>query len=312
MQKFEQKTMKIAAIVVTYNRKQLLEKCLLSISKQSHPVTSIIVVDNNSSDNTYEWFETSSFNTTENTYIHLNENTGGAGGFWHGLKHSTEADYDLAWIMDDDANPELNALEELLKIATSKNNIYGSIAAFGQHTSWPTTVIDTLGNKTLIKEVKKIPNQATVQFLPFLGLLIHKEIISKIGLPKKEFFLAADDVEYCMRAQRNNINIVACSDSIINHPKADTYVVHFLGVQICCLKLSPWKRYYDTRNRLFIAKEYYGYKWITQTIPGSFLRLFATLYKEPERLKQLWAFIAGFVDGILGRAGMRHTHWKIK
>jgi GT2 family glycosyltransferase len=45
---------KIAAVVVTYNRKDLLGQCLDSLLRQSHPLDAIYVIDNHSTDGTYD------------------------------------------------------------------------------------------------------------------------------------------------------------------------------------------------------------------------------------------------------------------
>ena len=45
---------RIAAIVVTYNRKNSLINCLEAILKQSHPVDIIYIIDNHSIDGTPE------------------------------------------------------------------------------------------------------------------------------------------------------------------------------------------------------------------------------------------------------------------
>ena len=44
----------VCAVVVTYNRKELLIKCLKSLLKQTTPLQAIIIIDNNSTDNTQE------------------------------------------------------------------------------------------------------------------------------------------------------------------------------------------------------------------------------------------------------------------
>jgi hypothetical protein len=48
------------------------------------------------------------------------------------------------------------------------------------------------------------------------------------------------------------------------------------------------------------------------TIPGTILRLAATLASEGNRIGQLRAFAGGMVDGLLGRKGRRHERWGIR
>jgi GT2 family glycosyltransferase len=301
----------IAAVVVTYNRKSLLERCLSGISVQTLPLDAVLVVDNASTDGTQAWLEQwLPQRLPQARLIPLQQNRGGAGGFSEGLRLAIENGADWVWMMDDDAEPHPDALEELMKVATSPENIYGSLAIAGGETSWLTTL---LGDTPVItSNVSEIPAAAKVQMLPFLGFMIHRDVVEKIGLPDPDFFIAADDMEYCVRAQNAGVQIIVSGKSHIEHPKSHPYAIRLPGYTLTALELPPWKRYYDTRNRLLIARKHYGIKLFTQTIPGSFVRLFAALVKEPRKLAQLHAFVAGMFDGLLGIKGKRHETWGIK
>jgi rhamnopyranosyl-N-acetylglucosaminyl-diphospho-decaprenol beta-1,3/1,4-galactofuranosyltransferase len=131
---------KIAAVVVTYNRRDLLGQCLDSLLGQSHPLDALYIVDNHSADGTYDSLlgrnligpierpEGGPVETTravpapgfpgrhlEIHYIRMPENTGGAGGFQEGMKRATEAGFDWLWLMDDDLLTAPGALEVLVR-----------------------------------------------------------------------------------------------------------------------------------------------------------------------------------------------------
>lgn len=237
------------------------------------------------------------------------ENTGGAGGFSEGLKMAIAGGANWVWLMDDDACPHPTALEELLKIADNMDNVYGSLAVDGGNTSWSTALLDD--NKT-VQLAEDVPPTARVAFLPLLGFLIHHSLVERIGFPDAEFFIAADDVEYCLRARRAGAEIVIAGKSRIEHPRTPLQTINCLGFRIAYLSLAPWKRYYDTRNRLLIARDYYGLRLFTETIPGSVVRLFAALRYEPHKAAQLWAWCCGMFDGLLGIKGKRHQKWGIR
>ncbi|MHA3056496.1 glycosyltransferase [Acinetobacter sp. ANC 5584] len=295
-------------VVVTFNRKQLLLQCLQALSAQTQQPSKILIVDNASTDGTIETIQQNGWLEQPNIQlIALKENTGGAGGFATGMQYAFEQGADYVWMMDDDAMPHPTALEEIMQHATPEH-IYGSLAVNRQDTAWATTLLAE--NKTVHLK-NQIPELAEVQSLPFLGFLTSKEIYQNIGLPDASYFIAADDVEYCMRAQYAGHKIFICGQSQIEHPKSDRYEFNFLGKKITCLNLVAWKRYYDTRNRLLIAKKYYGFKYYTQTIPASFIRLFAALLNEKNRLKQVKAFFAGFYDAVFCNTGKRHDQWDL-
>lgn len=300
--------MKIIAVIVTYNRKALLEECLLAISGQSLVLDTILIIDNASTDGTIETLQQNGWlERPKIQLIALKENTGGAGGFAAGMQYAFEHGADYVWMMDDDAIPHSTALEELMRYATPEH-IYGSLAVNGEDTAWATTLLAE--NKTVHLK-KQVSELAEVQSLPFLGFLTSKEIYQNIGLPDASYFIAADDVEYCMRAQHAGHKIFICGQSQIEHPKSDRYEDNILGKRITYLNLVPWKRYYDTRNRLLIAKKYYGLKLYTQTIPSLIFRLIIALRSGKDRSKQLKAFFAGFYDAVFHNTGRCHDKWDL-
>lgn len=300
----------VYAVVVTYNRYELLQNNLRALVAQVPRLDGIIVVDNASTDGTMHRLVKDGW--SDNPLVEvlaLPDNIGGAGGFSAGVKHAFELGADWVWMMDDDAVPHQNSLCKLLSVASDPNVVYGSLAVSGDDTSWATNLVSHT-NKVVNKK-EEVPDLAEVRSLPFLGFFIHKKIVSEIGLPDEGYFIAADDVEYCMRAQRAGYGVYVAGQSLIEHPKSVRYPFGFFGIKLTCLALPPWKRYYDTRNRLLIGKEYYGWRYYFNTIPGSFLRLLAALLNEPERGAQLKAFFAGLLDGIRGIKGRRHEYWSI-
>lgn len=301
----------IVALVVTYNRKALLEVCLSAIANQTKRADLVLIVDNASTDGTEDWLEKwLPENLPQSKVVLLDRNTGGAGGFSEGVRAAISEGANWVWMMDDDAEPHPDALAELMLIAEDTQNVYGSIAVNGDETAWLTTLLQEEPRQA--EKVADIPSKAEVSMLPFLGLLIHKDLVARIGLPDAGFFIAADDVEYCVRARRAGARIFVAGKSRIEHPRSRPYQVKMPGYTLTSLELPPWKRYYDTRNRLLVARKHYGLKLFTHTIPGSFVRMIATLVREPQKLAQLGAFFAGFIDGVLGRKGCRHKSWGIK
>ena len=51
----KEKAKEVIAVVVTYNRKELLKECINALKKQSYKNCKILVVDNGSTDNTYDY-----------------------------------------------------------------------------------------------------------------------------------------------------------------------------------------------------------------------------------------------------------------
>ncbi len=123
----------VCAIVVTYNRKKLLIECLESLQSQTRTLECIYIIDNASTDGTPELLKENGFiqqlppqpldkpwevehkkNGISISYVRMNENTGGAGGFYEGVKRGYEKGFDWLWLMDDDVEPINTALETMV------------------------------------------------------------------------------------------------------------------------------------------------------------------------------------------------------
>lgn len=129
---------KTAAVVVTYNRKEMLGACLDDLLRQTHPLDGIYIIDNCSTDGTYEFLlgrdliapmadsDNEPFETVRAVladgfadrrvaihYVRMPDNTGGAGGFHEGVKRGCAAGFDWLWLMDDDLLLAPDALEAL-------------------------------------------------------------------------------------------------------------------------------------------------------------------------------------------------------
>ena len=100
----------VCAIVVTYNRRELLVECLEKLQAQTRPPDRILVVDNASTDDTLELLS----KREGVDVLALDTNGGGAGGFEAGLREARRAGHDWYWLLDDDTFAEPDCLEQLL------------------------------------------------------------------------------------------------------------------------------------------------------------------------------------------------------
>ncbi len=196
------------AVVVTYNRLELLKEGIEALLQQTCSCD-ILIVDNASTDETPLWANQCAAEHTSVFYENTGANLGGAGGFHYGMRRGVEMGYDYIWIMDDDAIADPGALAELQK-AGQKLSSYGFLASVvywtdgslcemnRQRTSSHYLVKEDVDKA--LKEKQLIP----IETATFVSLLIPKETILKVGLPIKEFFIWSDDVEYTVRITITN------------------------------------------------------------------------------------------------------------
>ena len=191
---------RVTAVVVTWNRRALLMECLERLFAQTWRDMDVLVVDNASTDGTGEALAPL-IEAGKIAYVNPCENLGGAGGFQLGIRRAVEAGCDYLWVMDDDAMPEPEALEELMRAGES----IGEFGWLSGKTIWTDGSLCrmnvqrdlNMGNLTDLSG-ERVPSGAAT----FVSLLIPAKVVRDVGLPIKEFFIWADDLEYTRRISR--------------------------------------------------------------------------------------------------------------
>lgn len=97
-------------LIVTYNRLSDLKICVEAVRKQTYRGFNILVVNNGSTDGTKEWL------ARQTDIITINqENLGGAGGFYTGMKYMYDNGYEWLIMMDDDGIPDKDEIKNLIQ-----------------------------------------------------------------------------------------------------------------------------------------------------------------------------------------------------
>ncbi|MCD4548947.1 glycosyltransferase [Schaalia sp. lx-260] len=218
----QKKQMQIAAVVVTFNRLSYLQRLiprLLDIQE----LDAILIVDNASTDGTPQWL--SALNN-ERVKVHLLEqNMGGAGGFHVGLEWSYSLGYELTWMMDDDGLPDLDCLGTLLEYRNDFD-FWGPAVLAEQNPEklcFPVRVPRHATASRTLAELVEYSNAGSVEgvVIPFNGVLVKRSLVEKIGVPRAEFFIWGDDVEYLWRAARAGARVATVVDAHFLHPATD-------------------------------------------------------------------------------------------
>lgn len=206
---------KVIAVIVTYNRKELLKECIEAILDQDYKNCDVLIVDNNSTDGTYEYIK-DLLKNKRIIYKNTGANLGGAGGFNYGLKEACELGYEYVWIMDDDCIVHKDSLDEFLKADKKLKGEYGFLSS---KVLWKDGNICTMNKqkKKFSKWLKDFEtNYQTIEMASFVSMFIKTKTIKKYGLPIKEFFIWTDDWEFSRRISRNEV-CYYISSSVVTH-----------------------------------------------------------------------------------------------
>src|SRR3954468_24833525 len=164
---------RIVAVVVTFNRLAMLQRQLQRLAEVPE-LDEVLVVDNASTDGTGEWLATAG--VTAET---LTSNTGGAGGFSHGLQRAIESGAELVWLMDDDGLPEPDCLGLLLE--REELDFWGPAVLAAQDPTRLCFPIRLPGGTTVVHDMASVERAAVDGLIsgvviPFNGVLVTREL----------------------------------------------------------------------------------------------------------------------------------------
>lgn len=285
---------KIAAIVVTYNRKKMLQDCLRGIIKSDRSLDRIFVIDNGSTDGTREMVN-EVYGSNEKIEYLRQKNSGSAGGFYTGAKAAYEWGADWIWFLDDDVMPEPTCLEKMLKyqhvshcIHPSKRDIHNI------EFMWESIFDPSTGRMSFLENIsfKNGKDFTFVNIGCFEGMLMHRDVVEKIGFPDPRFFIVADDALYGFLASLYT-NVIFIKDATI------VKLVSFN------FQITPQFLYYAIRNQ-FIIKEYLKKLGLFKKLFYIYFSLFVVyaLTKHTIRIGSIrtpYYVIKGIIDGIRGK-----------
>lgn len=241
---------KVATIVVTYNRYILLQECIKSLREQTYSNHTIIVVNNGSTDETTEWL------ADQSDLIVINqENVGGAGGFFTGLKYACENGYDYSWIMDDDVIADKSALQNLIKHeGKTKGYICSRIVGLnGEQCNVPLIASNRSSETNELLWGEALDDLLLrVERTSFVSVLIPTSTSYELGLPYKEYFIWGDDTEYTDRISRKYPSYMSIDSRVIHKRKIQKTVSIFTETDKNRQKLF----YYWYRNRIHLQRSY--------------------------------------------------------
>lgn len=303
--------MNIGVVIVTYNRKVMLEKTLNQFSRQTKKPAYIIVVNNASTDETEQFLKSWEVKPEDYRKIVLNlkENLGGSGGFYEGLNYGINFEAEWIWVSDDDAIPEINALEVAYNYLDSHKESLNQISAIcGQVINYGKVDINhrknyiTKGIRILeipIPEEEYKREEFELNAFSYVGTIISREKMKQVGLTLKEYFIWWDDTEHSLRLSK--VGKILCIPAIQIH--------HDVGGGE--FKVN-WKTYYGFRNMTDMYRRhmplpcflYFSLKVIMKT---TIFSIFNRNSMEKLLLKK------GFWDALSGKFGVDSVYkpgWK--
>lgn len=207
----------VYVIVLNYNGKKYLKTCLSSFELQTYTNYRIVVYDNASTDSSVE-FVTKNFPSA--ILIQGEKNFGFAKGNNLAIQFALSHKADYVFLLNNDTAVEKDLLEKLISTVETD----GSIGIAGP-------AIFDLKNKSSIQEMgmaadrfgyplaikNSFDKDSKVFFISGCAMIIKSELMRRIGLFDEKYFMFAEDLDLCWRAQLAGYKITVNEKAKIYH-----------------------------------------------------------------------------------------------
>lgn len=255
--------MKIAAVIVTFNRLEKLKKALSAYEAQVTPVDDLIVVDNCSTDGTdlflKDWKNASG--VSKRHVVYMEENLGGAGGFHDGCEYAMTLNPDWVFVADDDAYPdnelisrfktfvEKNGADGISAICGSVLDVNGNIAMHHRRTITVEYLLRCRFHYSVLADYQK--ECFAINQFSYVGTFMKVSSLRRVGLCNREFFIYFDDGEHSLRMSKDG-EILCVPQLRIIHDDGFSTEKKNNGNN------SPlWRSYYQIRNSIYTFLHHY-------------------------------------------------------
>lgn len=278
----------IAAVVVTYNRLNLLKECVTAVRSQSRRPDEIIVVNNGSTDGTVGWL------AAQDDLVVINqENVGSSGAYHAGFETAYDRGNDWIWSMDDDGKPTGDVLRNFEKAVTTDLKAYKVLNSKVYHCESkqePGISLESIAE--LRKETKYEFSGAKM----FNGTFIHRDAIKEVGNVNRDLFMWGDESNFLIRCNRKYGTVPVILDCLHYHP----YTSVTSGTA------GSVKKYYVIRNSVYnkLVLSRFGILGVTYII----LRQFRLVLKRQVSMRIY--FLAVFM-GLTRQMGKNHERFNL-
>ena len=229
--------MKILVIVVTYNGRKWLDRCLGSVRASAVPAD-LYVWDNDSTDGSPDFVQS---HFPEAKLVRSADNLFFAEANNMGLRYALEKGYDYAYLLNQDAWLAPDTLGTLIDVSQAHPE-YAVLS--------PLQMTD--GFRELDGQFKKIMKEP-VRRVMAAHWLVPRKALEKVGLFDKLFPLYGNDDNWCDRARYHGFKIGIVPEAKAVHDRAKReeakekviYRNYYMGslVRLCDINRPRWERF---------------------------------------------------------------------
>lgn len=267
----------LSAVVVLYNPDDTI---LENIGSYLNWVKFVYIIDNSDMSNANKFSELGQ----KIQYIFNNRNLGIAKALNIGCQMASANGSKWVITMDQDSKfvNFNNKINDLIS-----NNANENIALY-----YPDYIIDGKIYDRYIKE----ENEPIIVMTS--GNIINLKIHEKIDGFEEKLFIDYVDIDYCLKLKKEGFSIANLPNVLLEHELGDSKHTSFLCIKAIVTNHSSIRRYYITRNRLYVRNKY---KDVSNTFAKIETRVFVNdilkiLMFEKHKISKIKSIIKGYLD----------------
>lgn len=267
------KTRTVSVIILGYNSRRFLCRCLSSVLLTDYPNFEVVFVDNNSQDGSAD-FVMSTFGKSNIQVVQLRQNSGFSVGNNVGASHA-KGDYFMFLNPDTSVNPECLAnLVEVMeadptigivqpKLLQNKHGLIDSTGAFINNFG----LVWSRGSGE--KDVGQYDFLSKIFYAKGAALMVSRDLWTKLEGFDPLFFTYFEETDLCWRAWKLGYSVVYVPNAVVYHSGGSS------------LRNAPYHtKYHEARGRLALLLKHYSFKKIFKYVPVLLLFYVLNVFRQ--------------------------------
>ena len=227
---------KFSIVLVTFNRLQLLKEITQRVLSYDWRFEKFIIINNNSSDGTFEYLNSIVNHDSRLDLVHLKSNVGHGGAISIAFSR-LPSDYRFCLLLEDDSIPSEKLPDNLFDVMNRTK--FDVISSDGRRVK--------LGKRV---PLKRIDAWEEADFVLWDGAILTQKVINKVGYPVSNWFMMFDDFEYSYRIRKAGFKL-----GVLNG--TDHQILHLGGGEKFS-KSTLWRGYYQARNHTLFVRRHFS------------------------------------------------------
>lgn len=285
----------VCAVVISYHPSVEFIENIRALETQ---VNEIIIVDNCSSPSGRAIIEESATGDYV-TVIYNSANLGIAAALNAGIRFAKEQGYEWIGTFDQDSRITPGFMKKMLDAYGSYGDNARVAILSPQYRDQKTGRWIAAGNNSEESLFKTVFTTMTS------GNIVKADIFDLVGCFNEDLFIDYVDHEFCLRIGCAGYSILEVGGAILDHNIGDIAEHMVLNKSIITTNHTAYRRYYNSRNRVYLYKRYLLIfpVWVISDVFNLSKEIVKIFLFEQDRGHKAAKIIKGIVDGLLGKMG---------